>query len=527
MPSRKSAVSFVARLVRSLAAVKISLERIDSHAFVVDLPGTTKEHVSIRSASGLRGVLEQTGDRLVLSEGAAERVALEALRLLLGELVLSSTEGATLEAVAIALDQGANHLRLDVAATTLAAAALGIVVDDVVLSGALTLTGARLTVRDAEGTLSADRVELSAFSLRVGDLELAAPTLTGREVATRWGAADFALRAAAFDAPALEVVSGDARVWLSGVHVDAFSLDGASIAAERATADAGRVAIALGPSSTPGDLEPEEPTAAVNAPPFFDLRTLDGLSGEIDVDVEVDITVPIIGHRRATHRLRVPVAGGALDYRALESNLSTLENALLDFAAKDGALRLERVNPLFPARGHGKPIVLWDLDAADFALAEQDRVRIAVLPSARLPDADEPESEPGDNPTAGAKKSSLALERLTLHRIGVNLALATVVGEVGGQLRLRSVGSILLKGSVDHAPGAETPRAGAVLGELSAVAASLVGLPVDESLLDIESVTLASASAVEVTFSDVHPTNVRLDLGGLVVERLELRPRTH
>jgi len=51
--------------------------------------------------------------------------------------------------------------------------------------------------------------------------------------------------------------------------------------------------------------------------------------------------VPIIGHRKATHRLRVPSQVHARLPRAREQ-LSTLENAVLDFSAKDGALRLER-----------------------------------------------------------------------------------------------------------------------------------------------------------------------------------------
>jgi hypothetical protein len=469
-------------------------------------------------------VLEHTGDRLILSDAAAELVALEALQLLLGELVLSNTEGATLEAVAIALDQGTSHLRLDVAATTIAAAALGIAVDDITIVGAMTLTGARLTVRDAEGSLSADRVDLSAFSMRIGELVLAAEKITARAVAIRWGAAGFAMRAAALDAPALDVVSGDARVALSTVHVDALLLDEGRIAMDRSTAESGRVAIALRPSRSP-----REPGEASAASPFFDVRALDGLVGEIDVDVEVDITVPIIGHRKATHRLRVPVAGGTLDYRALENNLSTLENAVLDFSAKDGALRLERVNPLFPARGHGKPIVMWDLDAADFALAEQDRVRLAVLPSARLAESDEPEPESTEpaNANANAKQRSVALERLALHSIDVRLALGPIDGELGGQLRPRSIGAIALKGSVDHAPGAESPPAGAVLGELSAVALSLVGMPLGASLLDVDSVSIASASGVEITFTDVRPTNVRLDLGGVALDGVRTAARDY
>jgi hypothetical protein len=279
------------------------------------------------------------------------------------------------------------------------------------------------------------------------------------------------------------------------------------------------VAVAIRPSA-PRDAEAASAPEA-KAPPFFDFRALDGLSGEIDVDVDVDITVPIIGHRKATHRLRVPVAGGALDFRALEDNLATLENAVLDFSAKDGALRLERVNPLFPARGHGKPIIVWDLDAPDFALAEQNRVRLAVLPRARLADHDA-ESEP--EPAEPTKKSPVALERLALHRIDVKLALAAIEGDLGGQFRPRSIGAIALKGSVDHAPSASAPAAGAVVGELSAVSASLAGLPLGASLLDVEGVSLASAPRVEITFRDVNPTNIEVDLGGLTLDGVTLTP---
>ncbi len=499
--------------------MRIALDGIDSHGALVDLPGTKQERIAVRSATKLRGVLEQAGDRIVLSETTAEAVVLDALRIVLGELVLSTARGATLQGVTVSLAQERASLALDAGAASLITADLAIAVDDVVLALGLTLTGARLSVRDAEGSLSAERVELTDFSLRVGDLQLASRAVNGHGVAIRWGAKGFALDAAALVAGALEVTSGNVRLALSGVQVDELALDGPKISVTHAKAERGRVQITIAPSTTPAatttaTTTSASPRSASSAAPFFDWRALDGLSGEIDVDVEVDLTVPLIGHRKATHRLRVPIAGGALDYRALENNLAALENALIDFALKDGVLRLERVNPLFPARGHGKPIVIWDLDAADHALAEQERVRLAVLPSARLAEGDAHEARDGHEP---AKKSSVALRRLALHRIDVKLALAPITGPLVGQMRLRNIAALVLQGSVHHAPD-EAQRPGSVLGELSGLSASLVGLPLGTSVLDVASLALASASPIEVTFLDVHPTNVQLDLEGLALD---------
>jgi hypothetical protein len=517
--------------------MKIALDRIDSHGLVVDLAdvkdasAATREHIAIRSATGLRGVLEQEADRLALSETTAEILVLDALHVLLGELVMSNAKGATLHGVTLALVQETSSLSLDASAGSVVTADLAITVDDVVLAFGATLTDAHLTVRDAEGSLTAERVEMHDFSLRVGDLQLAAGAVGGRAVAIRWGAQGFAMNAAGLAAPALDVTSGDLRLALTSVDIEAFTLDGPTVTARRATVGAGRLALALSTSSSaPAVAAPTAPTAttattatAATRTPFFDWRALDGLSGEIDVDVEVDLTVPLIGHRKATHRLRAPIAGGALDYRALENNLSALENALIDFSVRDGRLCLERVNPLFPARGHGKPIVLWDLDAPDLALAERDRVRLAVLPSARMAEAAS-DVEPLDarEPREPAKKSSIALRRLALHRIDVKLALAPVQAALTGRLRLRSIGALVVQGSVDHAPD-EAQRPGAVLGELSALAASLAGVPLGAGLLDVGNLELASASPIELTFVDIHPTKVQVDLTRLVLEDVKLR----
>ena len=371
------------------STVKISLDRIDSRALVVDLPGAGDERVAVRSIVGLQGLLEQAAGRLTLSNVAAEALALDALRVLFGSLALSCGQGATFGDLSVALDQRPDHLVLDVRAASLTMLDLGVVDDDVVVGGGVALVGARLSVRDAEGSLSADAVELAGFRLRIGDLELSADKLSARGVVIRWGAAGFSLTADVLEGPALRITSAELRVALSGVRVRSFSLDGAQITVGEAAAETGSVAISFATetSAKGADASANEAQPEKRDEPLLDWRVLDALTGQVDVDVEVDLSVPVIGSRNATHRMRVAIDHGALDYRELESNLSTLENALLDFSVRDGVLRLETVNPLFPARGHGKPIVVWDLEASDVALAEQGRVRLAVLTRARLADS--------------------------------------------------------------------------------------------------------------------------------------------
>jgi hypothetical protein len=505
--------------------VKISLDRIDSRALVVDLPGEGDPRVAIRSAVGLRGLLEQAADRLTLSSAAAEAVELDALRLVFGSLVLTCGPGATFAELSVAVDHSPEHLALDVSAASVTMADLGVVDADVVVGGGVTLIGARLSVHDAEGSLAAERLELAGFTLRIGDLELSADQLSGRGVVIRWGAAGFSLTADALEGPGLRITSANLRVALQSVGVRSFSLDGARITVGEATAKTGSVALTLAAetSVTSAGPPPKEVRPETQAEPLLDWRMLDALEGQVDVDIEVDLSVPVIGSRHATHRMRIPIAHGALDYRALESNLSTLENALLDFSVRDGALRLETVNPLFPARGHGKPIVVWDLDAPDLALAEEERVRLAVLTRARLADHDSADTAPSASAEPEAK-SAFALRKLAFHRIDVRLALTPSEGPLIGQLRPRGIGALVAKGNLVHVPGEPSTTPGAVLGELSDLSASLVALRLGTQRLDVASLAFASLSPLEMTFADVHPTRIVLELSGVALSGIRLSP---
>lgn len=507
--------------------MKISLERLDASALQVDLPGSG-DRIVVRAAAGLRGTLERDDERLALSGVRAESIALETLRLLLGRLVLASSAGATFADFGLTLEQSKDRLAFELTATSLVALDLEVAIDDVVVAARVELTGVRLSVAGSDGSIEAERMVLSGFSLGIGEVAVTAERLIGLGVTIRWGTKGFSLGARSLEGQPLELRTKSLSLSTTGVAVDAFALDSRHIMLRRLAIATGQVAVTLSPpepapdrtrtsAPPPTSVAPRAsvPASSIPAEPLIEWRVLDFLSGDIDVDVDLDLTVPIIGTRKATHRLRVPIERGLLDFRALENNLSALENALLDFSARDGALVLERVNPLFPARGSGKPLVIWDLDATDYAVAQTNRVRLAVLHRARMAKGD---SEPPKS-TAPPSRRSIALRKLGLLRSNVRLTLAPVDGPLAGMVRPHRVDALVLQGSVFHHPGAP-PREASLLGELKGVALGLHGLKLGTTGLDVSSLTVASLSPIEIQFLDVHPTKVQLDLAGLAAEDL-------
>ncbi len=498
---------------RYLGSMRFSLERLDTRGFILEIPGASEQAVIIASTENLQGRVAIDDGKTTLEGVQADAIVLSSLRLLLGRLVLSGRSGARLTGVGVALERTPDRLGLDTNASSLAAAELHIEIDDIAVRGRVHLAGVKLLVQGERGSLSAERVTIEAFSLRLGDVELGAETVHGAAVAISWGDS-FGLRAGTLESPALRVVTPAARVLASDVATSAFVLDDGKVTARRAATRSARVEARFAKTEPASSAAP--PAPATTRAPLFDPNVLDALSGQLDVDVELDLTVPIIGRRRATHRLRVAIDQGTIDYLALERNLSALEDAILDFAVRDGGLALERVNPLFPARGRGKPIIAWPLDEADLELATQNRVRLSVLPRATVVGSDEP-SDAG----AAPKKSAVALRHLGLVNIGARLALAPT-GVLGGQIRPKRIGALVLGGDVYYDPGEATPP-GLLRGEADALAVSLHRLSLGASTLDA-SIEVANVSGLEVAFADVTPTAMKLDLADLVVADLAIVP---
>ena len=176
--------------------MRLSLERVDTRAFRVDLPGAGGETLSVRAAQGLRGTIEQSDQRLALEDVSAESVELEALRIVLGDLVLSSVSGAMLTGLGLALDQSKGRLMIAATVASIEAEALEIAVGDILVRGRVKLGSPELLVQGDEGSLASERVEVAGLVLRIGDLEIAAEALVGLSVKIAWGAAGFRLVAA-------------------------------------------------------------------------------------------------------------------------------------------------------------------------------------------------------------------------------------------------------------------------------------------------------------------------------------------
>lgn len=534
--------------------MRVSLDRLDARGLTLELPASAEaaeaaDAVSVTSADALRGILELSGDRVTVTGGAAERLALARLHLRFGSVTLATDTGAELSGVAFAIERHAARLSVDVTAAVLETTLSVTVGDDVLVRGRARLENARLIVREGDGSLAADRVAFRDFTLRVGTIEATADTLDGTNVTIRWGDDGFGLDASSLATPSVTTTIDRVRALLREVAATSLAIQGSRVAIGRVQVRGGNVAANLRPSTaatrsgppvarpstaprgrdSTGDLSGYDVSDATDSTrdvvasspgrPIVDLGVLDGLSGTVDVDVDVDLTIPILGSRKATHRLRVPIDAGSLDFRALEKNLSALENALLDFSVRDGDLVLERVNPLFPARGHGKPVVRWTLPTPDDAtLASQDRVRVALLPRARL------EGE-GDVAPRDAKESKkgLALRRLGLLRVNVRLALAERTAPQEAHVRLRNVDALVVQGNVLYDPGEAAPE-GQLLGEIVGLGGAVDALPIGSSCLDVANVGVGTLTPIDVGFADLSPTRVAVDLADLVLEGIGVRP---
>jgi hypothetical protein len=496
--------------------MRVALDRIDVQNLGLDLDKTGR--VDIASASALHGAIDRTDDRLGLEGFGAEEVILRSLHLALGSVGLTSQHGATILRLGLKLEQHASKLDVDVEAVSLAAKDLGIAVETagLLIQGKPTLSGVRLSIRSDGGSLVAEGVEAIDLVVKVGALEIQVPALRAYGMRIGWGTKGFELSAEKVDAPGLRVRGG--AIAFDGGALGATKIDvgpatgGTGVRVARVTLERGSLRATLAPAN---DAEPPPSHARE---PIVDVRVLDFLSGNVDVDALVDVSVPILGRRRATHAFRIPIEHGTIDFRELEADLATLEDAVLDFAVRDGALVLERKNPLLPVRGHGKPIVVWNIESTDLELAERNRVRLSVLSN---PKAAVSASMPP--PAPDGSKSSFALRELGLHRIDATLTLAPVDARYVGRLRPKKVGSLAVEGQLVHTPDESSPE-GRLVGGMVDVALAVHALEVSTQRLDIADAAIAKVTSFDIAFADIVPTAVSVDLEGVTLEALTLVP---
>jgi hypothetical protein len=228
----------------------------------------------------------------------------------------------------------------------------------------------------------------------------------------------------------------------------------------------------------------------------FDLGFLDRVSGRLDVDMTLDMSVPVLGRREATHHFRVPIANGVINYRELERDLANFEDAFIDVEVRGQALVIERAIPLIP--GLEKPLVVWDLDPEELELARRRLVRLRTIPRLRLA------SRGG-----GGDRSSLSVRSLRFDDVDIAIALAPPAAGEKDSIGRASAGVLRVTGRLAHEPsrtaeGAEVTRASATGSQLAAGPLEL------GSRMAVESIELGALVEGTATFRGLRPDRVTL-----------------
>jgi hypothetical protein len=515
--------------VRHLGIMQVELSKLSLEGLALELPPhpvdgqlLPSRKAEIRSGEALRGALLMDEQGLHLRGVAASELVLSSLDWHFGKVFLASQRQVKLGGVRVRAESGGTRFDLDLELASVQADRLQLTVGELVVSAELDAVALQVAVHDDPevGYLRADQALLKELQLRRGDLTISMPVLLVRNLNMDWGGEWFVLEASTLEGETLQLGYRGSVLSANDVAIRAFGLRGDDVKLDEARFGKLVVEARLPPRAPASPAEQGAPSRV----PLFDWRLLDGLSGHLNVDVHVDLAVPIIGHRRATHELRVPIDDGTIDYRKLESNLARLEDSLIDFSVRDGGLVLELGLPLIRTRGRGKPILRWPLSPADLELAENRLVRLAVLPNVK-PAIQSEAPRPEEEREKDGGPSSFRLRSLSAENIDAVLTLAAARPSPGVSLRVLSFGKLQLTGAVHHDPEAE-PRDGMLRGSLANLHAALVGLPLGDSALRGE-LTLGALHELAVGFVDLVPQRVRATLESLTLRAVAFAAPEH
>jgi len=568
--------------------MRISLESLDGRHFVMELPldqSPDRQHViSIHNAANLRGIYRQD-DNVIALEGAKvdELVAEVIWHLASGPLKLAGPLTGGGIALDLVIPRGENTASPSGRAScaSLVVPALSVTAGDA--SAPVHVTG-RIAAREFS---AANPAEPNAWHILTTELDCAklSVTKTGLEVtldrllgdrinADVGGGATsarvtsasisnlslqlpaFGIRVAQAKLQDLRVVNdasgltlevgqaefsgvtvrigageGEQHVRTSGaIRVRGFRFAQGSVTCARLEVEDATISALLAGKETeavaPERAQNEEGAAEK---PFVmpDLGFLDALHGLVNADLTVDIKLPFISRRVATHKLRLDVRQGTIDFKKLEDGLSLLEDALLDFHVRKNALVIE-------VKGVKKTLVAWPLDAEGLALAEKDRVKLRTLAQPDLPKDTAPK-EPAPPPSTSGKDKSVGLSRLDVNGIEVQLGMSGGRTLALPQVKVRlgnseapALEQLTLQGSLSYAPDEAPSRT-----EPKTLRASLRGLHVGLEKLQAGAATvsvgvlaLQELRDVNVTMVGLKPTKLEGAARGLVLESVEYRNPT-
>lgn len=462
--------------------MRIELEELTAQGLNLDLPavgaGSAARDLRVQSAEALRGTLVTGADGFRLSDVTSARLALSKLHWSFGTLRLATEQAALLSELEANVSDAGEELEIALAVGALDSVELRLELGTMRICAEVHARELKLASREGVGLLTAEHAVFKSFELRAGTLHLALPDLQVSQLVIDWGGDDFRLEVGTLAASALsleraglalrgsELALAALRVAGPQIRLGLLQLGRLDVQAEQ------RPAARFDSPGAEAEKAGETPLPAPpNAAAKLDYGLLDGLAGRLDVDVDLDLAVPILGHRQAIHALRIAIEQGALNYRQLEHSLARLEDSLLDFSVREGGLVLERGLPLISTRGRGKPILIWDLGAEDLALAEQQRVRLAVLPTFRFASAGQSQPPRDDD---GSSSSAIKLLHVWFENIDAALQLPQNLTRARGPLTDLTFAELTVRGAVRYDPDGPA-RPGALALALTSLRTSLSG----------------------------------------------------
>lgn len=501
--------------------MKLAIDRLLSDGLRLELPnvGSGPDLIALERGANVRGVYGQDAEAFTLEGFAADELAATSVVWHLGEGSRIETQVALASAaIDLRIARGVLHGRHRVLGTLatreLRGSALAYTTPTLEV-GMVRLEVADLRIAFGPGTLevTAARLALEGGRLQVGgaSVSFGAAMASGVRLSRSGDAMD--ATAEAIELTEVVVEAGAAKLRAARARVVAPSYAGGNVALAALEIDEADVDVSFDEAV----VEPAAPRAASPAAPI-DLSFLDRLSGEVNVDLQVDARIPVIKRRTATHRFRVPIDRGTIDYHELERDLAGLEDAVLDFALKGDRLVFQKDIPLIPF--DEETIVYWSLDDDEIPLAKQKRVRLRRLADVKQPER--PPKKKSDEP------SSFEILRLDLEPVDARLRLDgdARIDARGAAVRLGDAGrpaieELRVTGAVRHRPG-QAPQPGELRVEARAIQLAIDRLPISNRVASAAALEIAAIAGGTLDFRGIRVVRLRGAIQGVRTRELRL-----
>ena len=502
--------------------IGINAANLGAERFELEIPGDAGAgiHIVLGQSGGLTGRYEQEGGRVVLRDFAGPQLSIESLALPLAKGTLRVDGPSIVSGLRVDAELGGERPFTGRVKSASAGVRLAFERGPLVARAGLSFRGA-LFEQSEPGAQHAELESVEVESLRLeleGKLVLHVGRLSLRGVRCTMGVNGLSLVCAAAQAESLSLEQAGRSLRLARVAFpNGLELSGGVLRWTDLTLERLEVALPELPARRP---------AAVAAPPSsapLELPVLEHLQGLLAFDLLVDVRIPILPDRRATHPIRLAVTQGAIDFKQLERCLAGLENALLDFEVNEEGLILE-LDAIPGVKLDNVTLVTWPLAGQEHVLARtRQLIRLRRLLDYRL----SPKLSASEAPRGSDRPS--ALRRLHVGNIETVLALGGPVVQPLpglGTLRLGAQGTpaaaeLRLTGQLEHVPG-EPPSA----TELRLDGRDLVlGASIDSRgrRAELGRLSIARIDALRVGLVGLEPRSLSLVAEGLRFSDVELR----